>query len=63
MKTYAISELSGDTLKAAIKEEREGEWNGKKSISKQAIIDFAIMNNTQYDKNGCFVSYGKKATV
>ena len=55
-----ITELKGNPLQHAINEAREAEWNGKKSIDRQTIIDLEIANNTEYDENGCFLSYGNK---
>lgn len=58
-KKMRINELKGEALKNAIKEERETEWNGE-IVSRQTIIDLAIMNQTEYDRKGHFVSYGKE---
>lgn len=53
-----ITELKGAALKTALNEERESEWNNAK-IDKKTLIDFAILNQTEYDESGHFIEYGR----
>lgn len=55
-----ITDLKGKALQKAIKDEREAEWDGKKSVDRQTIIDSSIMNRSQYDSEGNWLGYGEE---